>query len=130
MGMKNFFMQYILYVIDVTEIFLKLYECISSNLWLLGIDYNDQILFCSEENSSVAHIWQGYSSVCARNFPTLNQVNVIKVSLGVKHCAFLTDKHILYSFGQNQFGQLGTGDVQDYSKEPVQVKEFAGMSVF
>lgn len=51
--------------------------------------------------------------------PTLNPV--IQIACGLHHTVVLTQAGDVFTFGSNQFGQLGTGDILAYVG-PVQVK--------
>lgn len=49
-----------------------------------------------------------YHSVC-RMIRGLGTVNIVQVACGFKHSLVLTDGGKLFSFGDNEFGQLGLG---------------------
>lgn len=55
------------------------------------------------------------------NVPIPSSSPIIQVSCGLHHTAVLTAAGEVYTFGSNQYGQLGTGDLQPISA-PVQVK--------
>ncbi|XP_033628839.1 alsin-like isoform X1 [Asterias rubens] len=79
---------------------------------------------------SVAITWKGFlSSTSPQAFPNLNTKNVIKISLGSKHSAYLTDQHAVYCYGSGEFGQLGHKKFSDVTKQPVLVQDLKGENV-
>ena len=43
---------------------------------------------------------------------SLNKERIVKICAGYAHALALTDEGKLYSWGANQFGQLGHGDLR------------------
>ncbi|XP_022079159.1 alsin-like isoform X2 [Acanthaster planci] len=79
---------------------------------------------------SVAYFWKGFlSSTSPYSYPNLNTKNVIKVSLGSRHSAFLTDQHAVYCYGAGELGQLGHKKFSDVTKQPVLVQDLKGENV-
>ena len=79
---------------------------------------------------SIANTWKGFlSNTSPQTFPNLNTKNVIKISLGSKHSAYLTDEHAVYCYGSGEFGQLGHKKFSDVTKQPVLVQDLKGENV-
>ncbi|ELU11747.1 hypothetical protein CAPTEDRAFT_27796, partial [Capitella teleta] len=51
---------------------------------------------------------------------------VHQVALGARHCAFLTNQGQVFTYGNNQFGQLGVGTFEKALKEPKLVDGLPG----
>ncbi|XP_038072348.1 alsin-like isoform X2 [Patiria miniata] len=79
---------------------------------------------------SVAYTWKGFlSNTSPYTYPNLSAKNVIKVSLGSRHSAFLTDQHAVYCYGSGELGQLGHKKFSDVTKQPVLVQDLKGENV-
>ncbi|CAC5371355.1 ALS2 [Mytilus coruscus] len=66
-----------------------------------------------EEKDGSCFLWQGfYGSVDVVNFPVFKEKEVKQVALGGDHCLFLTKDGCVYACGQNNYGQLGIGNLE------------------
>ncbi|XP_071484586.1 alsin-like [Diadema antillarum] len=83
-----------------------------------------------KELHGLPYMWKGFLSntipICHDVFKTKN---VIKISLGSKHCAFLTDQRSVYTFGSGEYGQLGHKKFTDVTKQPILVQELKSENV-
>ncbi|KAJ8020140.1 Alsin [Holothuria leucospilota] len=76
------------------------------------------------------YIWKGFlSSTVPTSFDLFNTKDVVKVSLGNQHTAFLTSEHSVYCLGSGEHGQLGHGKFTDVTKKPVLVNSLKGENV-
>lgn len=55
----------------------------------------------------------------------ISQHSVTFLAFGTHHCIFLTKQGQVYSFGKNNFGQLGSGDTTEYARVPFHVSEIS-----
>lgn len=79
---------------------------------------------------SQAYTWKGFlSSTIPTCFDFFNTRDVIKISLGHQHTAFLTSDHAVYCLGSGEHGQLGHGKFTDVTKKPVLVNGLKGENV-
>nr|XP_006820147.1 PREDICTED: alsin-like [Saccoglossus kowalevskii] len=77
-----------------------------------------------------ACLWKGFlSNTSPLTFNIFAKKNVTKVSLGSKHCAFLVDRNEIYCHGSGEFGQLGTGKLDDVTEKPILVRDLASENV-
>ena len=53
---------------------------------------------------------------------------VIRIAVGAFHNLALTEDEILWAWGNNEYGQLGTGDTQPRS-QPVSVQGLSGLTL-
>ena len=57
---------------------------------------------------------------------SLYKIDIIKLACGSSHTCLLTAKGNVWTFGNNEYGQLGTGDCAD-ATVPKQVKSLKNM---
>ena len=55
--------------------------------------------------------------------------NVVDVSCGREHSLVVTDKGVVYTFGSDDYGQLGVGKGPRYQRTPVVVRALEGKAV-
>ena len=81
-----------------------------------------------EEKDGCCFLWQGfYGSVDVVNFPIFKEKEVKQVALGGDHCLFLTKDGGVYACGQNNYGQLGIGNLETKeTHDPVLVESLTG----
>ncbi|XP_071823129.1 alsin-like isoform X4 [Apostichopus japonicus] len=79
---------------------------------------------------SKPYTWKGFlSSTVPTGFDIFNKKDVVKISLGNQHIAFLTSDHAVYCSGSGEYGQLGHGKFTDVTKKPVLVSGLKGENV-
>jgi len=73
-------------------------------------------------------LWSIFSSNTPKPFNCVNPCwKVRRVSISRNHVVLLTSENQVYTFGRNQYGQLGTGNFETYC-EPRLVSKFCGLS--
>ncbi|XP_030830819.1 alsin isoform X3 [Strongylocentrotus purpuratus] len=76
------------------------------------------------------YMWKGFlSNTTPFTHDILKTKNIIKISLGSKHCAFLTNQRSVYTYGNGEYGQLGHKKFTDVTKQPVLVQELKSENV-
>ncbi|XP_071148422.1 alsin-like isoform X3 [Mytilus edulis] len=84
-----------------------------------------------EEKDGCCFLWQGfYGSVDVVNFPIFKEKEVKQVALGGDHCLFLTKDGGVYACGQNNYGQLGIGNLETKeTHDPVLVESLTDKEI-
>ena len=78
-----------------------------------------------KDKKGQAYIWQGVTNA-PKTFGILQSKIITQVALGENHCVFLSRDGEVYSYGNNQYGQLGIGTLKDSLKEPTLVTALQG----
>eukprot|EP00794_Sanderia_malayensis_P012026 gene12026-13267_t len=65
-----------------------------------------------------------------RFLPPLNNTYVVQVVCGSNHCMALTASGQVYSWGDNKYGQLGTGEERDFSTTPTEVSSLSQLPIY
>ena len=82
--------------------------------------------FTHQIHSSL-NLWFGCRNATFKSFSEFGaQSDIVKVNIGLKHCALLTKDGHLYTYGNNQYGQLGVGHHDDQFTHPVPVDSLRG----
>ncbi|CAH1788427.1 unnamed protein product [Owenia fusiformis] len=80
-----------------------------------------------DDGKDQVYVWQGYiGTITPRSFDVFSSLPVQKVALGSHHISFLTKFGEMYTYGNNQYGQLGLGHLTDELKEPFLVEALLG----
>nr|XP_054750353.1 alsin-like isoform X1 [Lytechinus pictus] len=78
----------------------------------------------------IPYMWKGFlSNTTPFTHDVFKTKNIIKISLGSKHCAFLTDQRSVYTYGSGEHGQLGHKKFTDITKQPMLVQELKSENV-
>ena len=109
-------------------------EISSSTKNIVGIDYNNNFLYFILNIGNTYTIVTpnntiNYESLTLKESIKLNneigKKYIIKIACGWNHCLFLTHAGMVYSIGDNTYGQLGMGqnNITKESKEGLMIKE-------
>ena len=72
------------------------------------------------------YVWHGYTNSSPRSFDVFRNIPITRVAIGAHHCAFLTSDLEVFTYGNNQHGQLGDGTFTDCLREPQLVEALKG----
>ena len=81
-----------------------------------------------EEKDGCSFLWQGFhGNVDVVTFSIFKDKEVQQVALGDDHCLFLTKDGGVYACGQNNYGQLGIGNLETTDAyDPVLINSLTG----
>nr|XP_012231285.1 PREDICTED: RCC1 and BTB domain-containing protein 1-like [Linepithema humile]XP_012231286.1 PREDICTED: RCC1 and BTB domain-containing protein 1-like [Linepithema humile] len=102
---------------QISDLENKKIVCIACGLrYSIVVTDNGEVYICGRLfNSTSRNVRRDIASfIISRDFCRMKQMTfaptIIKVACGLNHALALTDEGILYVWGENSFGQLGTGD--------------------
>jgi len=93
---------------------------------------NQKLKESGKNYKTLVYLWNSSASIKVRKRDLKNKINnttkpqkisffddknIKSIYCGLSHSAFITDEGYLYMFGNNTFGQLGQGNVDDLTKE-------------
>ena len=131
---RSNFIKYIPSSNDISNSDYDRIEISSSIKSIIGIEYNNNSLFFILNIGSTFTIVTpnniiNYESLTLKESKKLgNEIGkkyIIKIACGENHCLFLTHAGMIYTMGDNTYGQLGIGqnNITKESKEGLMVKE-------
>ena len=85
----------------------------------------------SHRRFGTPHLWFGSRISQAAPIENIDPACLFyKIAIGKKHCSIVSLDGSVYAFGNNQYGQLGLGDVDDEFRQYCLLKDFKSILLF
>ncbi|XP_064646318.1 alsin-like isoform X2 [Lineus longissimus] len=82
-----------------------------------------------DSEEGLLYLWKCQADVALKSSSIFHKKPIIKVAIGYSHCAFLTRDQDVYCYGNNNYGQLGIGSLDNQLESPQMVEDLRGCGV-